>query len=71
MADAPSDYIDTMLKSIVGLEIAITGLVGKFKLSQNKEARDIRNAGEALGAQGQAGLSEAMIAVATIKEERG
>lgn len=31
-----------MLRLIVGIEIEITRLVGKFKLSQNKEARDIR-----------------------------
>lgn len=31
----------------MGLEIEITRLVGKFKLSQNKEVCDIRNAGEA------------------------
>lgn len=68
IADAPIDYIDGMVKSIVGLEIAITRLVGKFKLSQNKEAPDIRSAGEALREHGQTGIGEAMIAAAVIKD---
>src|SRR3546814_20185759 len=42
MTDSPKDFIDTMLKAIVGIEIEITRLVGKSKLSQNKEVRDIR-----------------------------
>lgn len=71
MTDAPGDYIDTMLKAIVGLEIEIIRLVGKAKLSQNKEVRDIRSAGEALSAQGDKVLGEAMIAAAAIKAERG
>jgi transcriptional regulator len=40
MTDAPPDYIDAMLKAIVGLEIEITRLEGKFKLSQNRSAAD-------------------------------
>jgi transcriptional regulator len=70
MSDAPSDYIDTMLKSIVGLEIVITSLVGKSKLSQNKEVRDIRGAGEALASQGSEMLATAMLAAAE-PERRG
>ncbi|MEA3122134.1 MAG: transcriptional regulator [Paraburkholderia sp.] len=48
MSDAPSDYIAQMLANIVGIEIELTRLVGKWKLGQNKEARDRRGAGEAL-----------------------
>ncbi|ACC74914.1 FMN-binding negative transcriptional regulator [Paraburkholderia phymatum] len=62
MADAPKDYIDTLIQTIVGLEIEITRLVGKSKLSQNKEARDIRGAGEALRARGQFQIGDAMLA---------
>jgi len=36
IADAPADYIQKMLAAIVGIEIAITSLDGKFKLSQNQ-----------------------------------
>jgi transcriptional regulator len=60
MGDAPQDYIDTMLKAIVGIEIAITHLVGKFKLSQNREARDRMGAAGALMNQGDGVLGHAM-----------
>lgn len=60
MGDAPPDYIDTMLKAIVGIEIDITRLVGKFKLSQNREERDRLGAANALIAQGNLGPGQAM-----------
>lgn len=60
MGDAPSDYIDAMLKSIVGLEIAVARLVGKFKLSQNRETRDRVSAAQVLIDQGDTELGEAM-----------
>ncbi|ABF11389.1 transcriptional regulator [Cupriavidus metallidurans] len=68
MSDAPSDFVDTMLKAIVGIEIEITRLEGKLKLSQNKEVRDIRGAGTALAEQGSTTLGEAMLARADAKE---
>ena len=40
IADAPPDYIDTMLKSIVGIEIPITTIAGKWKTSQNRSLPD-------------------------------
>jgi transcriptional regulator len=36
MADAPPDYLAAMLRAVVGLEISVTQLSGKFKLSQNQ-----------------------------------
>lgn len=69
MGDAPKDFIDTMTKAIVALEIEITSLVGKFKLSQNKELRDIQNAGETLIAQGADEVGQAMLAAAAAKSE--
>jgi transcriptional regulator len=67
MTDSAKDVIDTMLKAIVGLEIEITRLVGKSKLSQNKEVRDIRSAGEALKTQGEHMIGDAMLACADTK----
>lgn len=60
MGDAPSDYLDAMLANIVGLEIAITRLEGKSKLSQNKDALDRATAAAALDERGEAGLAQAM-----------
>ena len=40
VSDAPPDYLDAMLKAIVGIEIEVTRVEGKFKLSQNRSADD-------------------------------
>ncbi|MGG1946639.1 FMN-binding negative transcriptional regulator [Trinickia sp. NRRL B-1857] len=69
MGDAPSDYIETMLRQIVGLEIEITRLVGKSKLGQNKDVRDIQGAGEALRASNQFQIGDAMLAEAARKQK--
>ena len=34
--DAPEEYVQMMLKAIIGIEIEVESLVGKFKLSQNR-----------------------------------
>ncbi len=69
MGDSPREFIDSMVKAIVALEIEITRLVGKAKLSQNKEQRDVRSAGEALIAQGDEQLGQAMLSAAGKKLE--
>jgi transcriptional regulator len=48
MTDSPKEYIEQMLQQIVGVEIEITRLIGKVKLSQDDEHRDARNAGQIL-----------------------
>jgi transcriptional regulator len=40
VSDAPPDFIDSMLKAIVGIEIPISTLVGKWKTSQNRPLPD-------------------------------
>ena len=60
MGDSAPDYIDSMLRNIVGIEVAVTRLVGKAKLSQNKDARDRLGAAEALQARGHDALAQAM-----------
>ena len=47
VSDAPADYVETMLGAIVGIEIALSSLVGKWKVSQNRAAAD--RAGVAAG----------------------
>ncbi len=63
MSDAPRDYMEMMVKSIVGIEIEITRMIGKFKLSQNRENRDRLNAGQVLVEQGNEVLGKAMLDV--------
>lgn len=60
MGDSTPEFIDGMLKAIVGIEIAITRMEGKSKLSQNKEERDRLNAADRLERLGQAPLAAAM-----------
>lgn len=40
VSDAPADYIDQMLKAIVGIELPIEHLVGKWKVTQNRSLPD-------------------------------
>ncbi len=40
MQDLSESYVEGMLKGIVGLDIAVTRLEGKYKLSQNRPAGD-------------------------------
>lgn len=40
VTDAPADFIETNLKAIVGIEIPVSRLFGKWKVSQNQPAAD-------------------------------
>lgn len=60
MSDSAPDYIAGMMQNIVGLEISISSLIGKSKLSQNRELRDRQGAAETLDDRGAAALAEAM-----------
>ncbi len=40
VSDAPADYIDKLLGAIVGIEIPIARMEGKWKLSQNRPVED-------------------------------
>ena len=40
VSDAPADYVATMLKAIVGLELVVGTLAGKWKVTQNRSAAD-------------------------------
>ena len=48
VTDAPSDYIDGLLKGIVGVEIRIEKLEGKWKMSQNRSDADRQSSAAAL-----------------------
>ena len=50
VSDAPAGYIDTMLGAIVGIEIPLGALSGKWKVSQNRGAADRQGVVEGLRA---------------------
>jgi transcriptional regulator len=51
-ADAPGDYIDGLLRAIVGVELKIARLEGKWKTSQNQPAANRTGVAEALEGSG-------------------
>lgn len=61
MSDAPREYIDQMLRAIVGIEVEVSAIVGKSKLSQNREARDRIAAAQELQSRGEGRLGDAML----------
>jgi transcriptional regulator len=67
VGDAPADYIASMVKGIVGLEMAIERLEGKWKVSQNRSEQDRSGV-----AKGLAELDTAeSLAMKALVEERG
>jgi transcriptional regulator len=52
VADAPDEYVSAMMKGIVGFELAVTRLEGKWKASQNRSERDRAAVAEGLGKLG-------------------
>lgn len=67
MSDSTPEFISGMLANIVGIEVEISEIVGKSKLSQNKEDRDRLGAAEALGQRGNTALAEAMVSSTDVK----
>jgi transcriptional regulator len=55
VTDAPADFIRHMSQQVVGLEIPICGIVGKWKVSQNRSAEDRRGVVAGLQHNGDAG----------------
>jgi transcriptional regulator len=61
VGEAPESYIETMLRGIVGFELEIARLDGKYKLSQNRDAADrdaVRDACEREGREDMARLMD-------------
>ena len=58
VSDAPADYVDSMMRAIVGIEIVLSSLVGKWKVSQNRPAADrdgvVRGLGDVAGSDASA-----------------
>ena len=48
VSDAPDDYIENMLKAIVGIELKISHWQGKWKMSQNRPQEDRAGVADAL-----------------------
>ena len=68
MTDSAPEFIDTLLKAIVGIEIRVTALVAKSKLGKHKDVRDIEGPAEALKARHETEISCAMAQAAAQKK---
>lgn len=68
MTDAPSEFISERMKHIVGIQIEITDLVGKFKLSQNRNKNDISSVANALASKDKSDLSNLMLSISDIQK---
>jgi transcriptional regulator len=66
VSDAPESYLQSQLKGIIGIEIPIDRIAGKWKVSQNRPAKD--RAGVVAGLRGDSESAEVM---AALVEERG
>ena len=65
IVDAPADYVAGMLKAIVGFEIPIARLEGKWKMSQNRPAEDRAGVVDGLqrvGRPAETAVAEVMVA---------
>lgn len=58
VSDAPAAYIEKNIKGIVGVEIAISRLEGKWKVSQNRSETDKQGVVDGLQHSGQHAMSE-------------
>ena len=66
VADAPAPFVEAQLKGIVGIEIPISRIEGKWKVSQNRPEADRRGVVEGLRLEGDA----ASAAMADLVAER-
>ena len=65
VSDAPADYVSSMLRAIVGIEIVMSSMTGKWKLSQNRSAADRAGVAAGLRSEGAAaGIALAAAAAA-------
>ncbi len=69
MEDAPPDFIDAQMKGIVGIEITVMQLDGKWKVSQNRTEPD--RAGVVGGILAEAGDEAAAQAMALLVQHHG
>ena len=60
VSDAPASYIDGLLRAIVGFELTIETLEGKYKLSQNRPEPDQQGVRDALAREGRDDIARLM-----------
>jgi transcriptional regulator len=72
VTDAPPEYIDRQLRAIVGVELAITAVEAKQKLSQNRSQPDREGVVAALRGEpgpGAAAIADRMFASLSVRAD--
>ena len=67
VSDAPPDYIGALSKAIIGIEISIDSLQGKWKVSQNRPEADRRGVAAGLASMD----SDASLKMSALVTQRG
>jgi len=70
VTDAPDDYVRKEMRHIIGIELCIESLVGRYKLSQNRNAADQEGARAGLAAAPTGRERELANAIAATQRER-
>jgi len=65
VSDAPADYVEKMLGAIVGLEIPVTSLLGKWKFSQKRSVADRQSVISGLERDGTAAQADVAAVIKT------
>jgi transcriptional regulator len=63
VSDAPADYVERLMRGIVGVEVEIEEVIAKRKLSQNKPEADRLGVIAGLEADGETAVAAAMRAI--------
>lgn len=58
VSDAPEPFIRSQMRGIVGIEIAVSGLTGKWKVSQNRGAADREGVASGFRTEGATEMAE-------------
>ena len=69
IGDAPDDFIAMMCKAIIGFDISLSRVEGKWKMSQNRPPADREGTIQGLRAEGRADLA-ALVDAAAAKRQR-
>ena len=60
VSDAPASYIDGLVRAIVGFELTIQAIEGKYKLSQNRPEADQQGVRDAFAREGRDDIARLM-----------
>lgn len=65
VTDAPADFVEATARAIVGIELTLTTLTGKWKMSQNRSTADRTGTARGLRATGHADVARLVAGDAT------